>query len=379
MKDTFPSLQDKSFVILKRLYEKVKHDTETYVSVFDLAGEDFTRDEAIQIWSFLIDEGWVKEGVKATGTPDMHITSRAIKEIESGFLSHRIPEIQNSISRVITKSKTESSFVTHQTHKNSTQMLDLEIFISHSSTDVNVAEALIELLRAALNIPPEKIRCTSVDGYRLPVGVPTDEYLRQEIFNTKAFIGIITESSIKSAYVLFELGARWGAQQHLAPVLARGADSTILAGPLKGLNTLSFQSAAQIHQLVSDISSKLAISPARPESYQKYIEALVEKSMAKSDKSVDKNPIRKARKKRSKRKRLATKKMVAEVGKDGELFIKFDGGLWQKFSLPDRNDKPAIRSVRDKAVAWAKRNGATDGQAAAVKKALTSAGYYLTK
>ncbi|NIQ04631.1 MAG: hypothetical protein GWO20_02540, partial [Candidatus Korarchaeota archaeon] len=86
MNNNSMSLESKSFVILKRLYDRVKHDTETYISVFDLAGGDFSREEAVQIWRFLIDEGWVREGTKATGTPDMHITTRAIKEIESGLI-----------------------------------------------------------------------------------------------------------------------------------------------------------------------------------------------------------------------------------------------------------------------------------------------------
>ena len=39
----------------------------------------------------------------------------------------------------------------------------------------------------------------------------------------------------------------------------------------------------------------------------------------------------------------------------------------------------AIRKVRTDAVDFAKDNGASDGQIAAVKKTLTDAGYHLTK
>src|ERR1051325_5172461 len=96
----------------------------------------------------------------------------------------------------------------------------IEIFISHSSQDTKVAEALVEVLRNALDIPAAKIRCTSVDGYKLEIGTQTDEQLRKEIYDSIAFIGLITQSSIQSAYVLFELGARWGGHLHLSPVLA---------------------------------------------------------------------------------------------------------------------------------------------------------------
>ena len=162
MKDTI-SFEEKSFVILKRLYNRVKYDTETYVSVFDLTGENFTRDEAIQIWKFLINEGWVKEGVKATGTPDMHITSHAIKEIESGALSHRIQDLEHLDHEILSRRQTAPGVLNDEVSQKGKKMSEIDIFISHSSDDLKIVEAIIELLRIALNIPAERIRCTSVD------------------------------------------------------------------------------------------------------------------------------------------------------------------------------------------------------------------------
>jgi hypothetical protein len=52
------------------------------------------------------------------------------------------------------------------------------VFISHSSADRRLARALVELLRSALNLPADRVVCTSVDGYRLPAGADTDEARR---------------------------------------------------------------------------------------------------------------------------------------------------------------------------------------------------------
>ncbi len=152
----------------------------------------------------------------------------------------------------------------------------LDIFITHSSQDNRIVEALIDLMRGALNISSEKIRCSSVPGYRFPTGVDTDEQLRQEVDDAKVLVGVITKSSMRSAYVLFELGARWGAKKKMFPVLACGADSSVLGGPLKGINSLSCNNAADVHQLIDDIASELGIKKQRAASFQNKIETLVQ-------------------------------------------------------------------------------------------------------
>lgn len=79
------------------------------------------------------------------------------------------------------------------------------------------------------------------------------------------------------------------------------------------------------------------------------------------------------------RTRYAIVAMSARV-ESGKLVVAFDGGARQEWALPDPADKEAIRKVRDAAVAFAIDSGASDpGQTNAVRKALTEAGYHLTK
>lgn len=91
-----------------------------------------------------------------------------------------------------------------------------DIFISHSSDDVDIAEELIALLRDSLSIKSDKILCTSLPGYKLTGGQNVDEALRNEIINSKIVIGIISDVSLQSMYVLFELGAAWGLKKILS-------------------------------------------------------------------------------------------------------------------------------------------------------------------
>ena len=146
----------------------------------------------------------------------------------------------------------------------------LKIFISHSSKDMILATALIDLLRSALGMTADQIRCSSVDGYRLPAGVNTEQQLRDEIKGSQVMLGLITPNSLTSQYVMFELGARWGAGLPLIPLLA-GVEPKDLGQPLSLLNNLSTNSDSQIYQLVDDIATRLQIPAQSAASYTQHV------------------------------------------------------------------------------------------------------------
>jgi hypothetical protein len=154
-------------------------------------------------------------------------------------------------------------------------MGELTLFISHSASDVQLAKALTYLFEKALKISARQIRCTSVDGYRLPVGTHTDDQLRREVFGAHSFVGLITPAAVESRYVMFELGSRWGAGRHLAPVLACGADASSLGGPLSGINALRLTERNEVVQLLEDIAEHLQMMLEPSASYQDAIAVVV--------------------------------------------------------------------------------------------------------
>lgn len=161
------------------------------------------------------------------------------------------------------------------------------LFISHSSHDQKTAALLIDLFRSALDLPAEAIRCTSVEGHRLEGGVETAPTLRIEIRDCEAFIGLVSGASIESAYVLFELGARWGAEKHLLPLLAPKADPSMLRGPLSGLNALSCNNAADLHQMVVELGKLLDVKVEPPAAYQRRIDEILLLSARKPEENTD--------------------------------------------------------------------------------------------
>ena len=106
------------------------------------------------------------------------------------------------------------------------------IFISHSHTDREIASELVDFLLAALELRPEDIRCTSVPGHQLPFGSSIGEQLKKDLNKTTGLIALITQDSLRSTWVLFELGSSWATEKLVVPILGPGLTYRDLPGPL---------------------------------------------------------------------------------------------------------------------------------------------------
>ena len=131
----------------------------------------------------------------------------------------------------------------------------MKVFISHNSKDEELAKILVNLLQKSMRLSSYDIRCSSVDGYRLIGGVAVDETLRIEVHDAELVIGLITPDSLKSLYVAFELGARWGISKPMIPLLASGATSLHFGGPLAGINALDCNNECQVISTIRKLST----------------------------------------------------------------------------------------------------------------------------
>ena len=150
------------------------------------------------------------------------------------------------------------------------------LFVSHSSIDEDLAEALVDLLESALGLSREQILCTSVEGCRLEGGDVTDDVLRQRISDAPAFISLLTKSAFESTYVLFELGARWGCNKHHIPLLAKGAGPEVLKEPLKARIALDLSKEEGVRQLIERLSKQLQLPLKFPSGYVTKLHKVVE-------------------------------------------------------------------------------------------------------
>jgi len=149
----------------------------------------------------------------------------------------------------------------------------LKIFISHAHDDERIADSLVDVVREVFEVKNENIRATSLPEHNLPIGVDTPEQLRQEIDKSEAIVGIITPSSIRSEYVLFELGAAWALEKPIYPLLASGTSRENLPGPLKERNYVDLTDPANCYQMIEQLKSQ-KILPIKENSENQLDEAV---------------------------------------------------------------------------------------------------------
>ncbi len=131
---------------------------------------------------------------------------------------------------------------------------DVRIFISHSTQDARIAGALVNCIEACLVVPEMSIRCTSSPGYRLSPGEITDEVLRSNLEDCAIVIGLLTQSSLSSTYVIMELGAAWGLKKTTCVLLDSQVPSSELLGPFARANVAYLDSEDHITSLIEKIS-----------------------------------------------------------------------------------------------------------------------------
>ena len=85
----------------------------------------------------------------------------------------------------------------------------------------------------------------------------------------------------------------------------------------------------------------------------------------------------KDKKERQPRTAYNIRRISAKVFEDDHLFVGFRNGPSEIFLLPGRDDRDAIKKVRDRAIAFAAEYGASHKQINTIETALTDAGFYL--
>jgi hypothetical protein len=131
----------------------------------------------------------------------------------------------------------------------------IRIFVSHASKDMAFAQAIVKCIEDCIEVPENTIRCTSVSGYKLLPGDDSDKVLLKNIEQCSVVIGLITQESLKSGYVIMELGAAWGLGKRTCAVVSENVDFNVLPGPMPRVHATRANNNADIATLIELIAN----------------------------------------------------------------------------------------------------------------------------
>lgn len=102
-----------------------------------------------------------------------------------------------------------------------------KIFISHSSDDVEIVKLFVEkILDLGLDIPSDRIFCSSMEGYGIQSGKYIPDTLKEEINKTSLALLFISKNYKESEVCLNEVGAAWAIleKENIIPLLLPGVN-----------------------------------------------------------------------------------------------------------------------------------------------------------
>ncbi len=171
----------------------------------------------------------------------------------------------------------------------------MKVFVSHSSKDMDLVNALYDLIKNSLHLRAEEIVCTSRPGSKLAGGADPPESIRRYISDVPAFVGVVSPNSLRSTYVVCELGARWGQGKHMFALLSSPEIRKRLLGPLVS-NNLVLSVRTDVQQLIRELAELLNCETERPDAYdadlQRVIDAAVKISASTDEESPQEGDAR---------------------------------------------------------------------------------------
>ena len=154
-------------------------------------------------------------------------------------------------------------------------MGDIRLFVSHAHSDQAIAVALVKVIEAVM-VPRERLLCTSHPDprYREPEGVDVVTALRDHLTQSSCVLGVLTPSSIKSPWCLFELGGAWAKATQTYCLLADLSPESLPAA-LKGTEATRLTKPEEIRKVLSNVRQALGWDERIEGSAEKEIDYLV--------------------------------------------------------------------------------------------------------
>jgi len=140
-----------------------------------------------------------------------------------------------------------------------------QIFLSHASKDKALADRLIQLLTVGCDVSQNDILYTSEPGMGIPSGYHSFiEYLQKQMQQPALVILLLSENYFASPFCLCELGATWGGNLPVFPLVVPPTDRAKLKATLLVTQAGYVNDEACLDELCARIKDDLGKSVALP-------------------------------------------------------------------------------------------------------------------
>lgn len=130
------------------------------------------------------------------------------------------------------------------------------VFITHSSLDRDLANHLVEALRLGAGVAPERIFCSSIEGYGVKVGSDFMQYILQQLQDTDLVVPLITPAYLDSVFCQWELGAAWVREVKMFPIRVEPVAHSELPAPLQHVHVAELTDAG-LNDLVECVAESV--------------------------------------------------------------------------------------------------------------------------
>lgn len=133
--------------------------------------------------------------------------------------------------------------------------MPVKIFISHSSADKPVIEALQRVLQLACNLKQQDFFCTSISGMGCSGGDFFNETIRKSLQEASVVVAYLSKNYKQSEFCCAELGATWISRESklFVPLLDSELDYNVFGGVLNGTHLYKINDRANLLSTVQSI------------------------------------------------------------------------------------------------------------------------------
>lgn len=154
-------------------------------------------------------------------------------------------------------------------------MKNIELFISHTSIDIELVENFVNCIANCFNISDEKIRCSSAERFKYSFGTKLLSEIRNDIENS-IVIAFVTKNTKLSEWVLLELGIAMSMAKNTIVVVTENYEQEDIPKFLQGDSLhVNISVSEQLHRLIYELQKSTSWEIKPPKTVESEIKNLL--------------------------------------------------------------------------------------------------------